>query len=263
MTQKYTTDELFMMLRDACQAQFGFNPTQVSAGMHYMGPHGKGRYRFRDTGAHSQIILDTAKREATLVKKYEGQVYWDDAEIAYYRQTDAEIRSALASEEAKALAARTSPLFLKHASYLRTLFRDHPSYQEGGPIPLEGAKQLIQAALDAGDPDFQSFVEAIGTRDVDSLTHWLLNPVSDELQDMTYERIRANPKYAEALQLLLALRAVPKEVPQSATKANEARFNKLIQEICRTTKGVGFTSFVYGTLMDDAKQQEQRATAGS
>jgi hypothetical protein len=263
MTQKYSTDDLFRMLREACQAQFGFNPTQVSAGMRYMGPHGKSRYRFRDTGTHSEVILDAAKREATLVKENEGRDYWDDAEMAYYRQSDAEIRSARDGEETKALAARTSPLFLKHAAYLRTLFRDHPSYQDGGPTPMEGAKQLIQAALDAGDPDVQSFAGAIGTRDANSLTHWLLHPVSEELQDMTYERIRANPKYAEALQLLLALRAVPKDVPKSATKADEARFNEMTQEICRTTKGAIFMSFVYGALRDDAKLQELRATAES
>ena len=259
MKKTHTTNELFEMLRTACQEQFGFNPTQVSAGMRYMGPLSSKEHRFRDTGTHSQIILQVDTGKARLLKKYEGQDYWDEAELAEYRKSDAQVKAERDLEEARTKAAAASAFFLTHAPYLRSLYRDHPEYKEENPSPWDGAELLLQKALRDGDPDAQAFADAMGTRKVNELAGRLLDPIGDEHQAEEMRRIRENPGYANALQALVALRAMPDE-PKDAVDAAEEQFHELATEIRRSTSRSVPMSYVYFALSEDAKARKEATT---
>jgi len=255
-TQTHTTNELFEMLRTACREQFGFNPSQVSAGMRYMGPHNSKEHRFRDTGTHSQIILQVDTGKARLVKKYEGQVYWDEAELAQYRKSDAQVKAEQDLEDARTKAAAASAFFLKHAPYLRSLYRGHPEYKEENPNPWDGAEVLLQKALRDGDPDALAFAEAMGTRKVNELAGRLLDPIGDEHMAEDMQSIRDNAGYEKTLQALVALRAMPDE-PKDAVDAAEEQFHELATEVRRTTSRSIPLSYVYFALSEDARARKE------
>lgn len=252
MTKQYSNNELFEMLMAACQAQFEFNPSQVSAGMRYMGAVGPSKHCFRDTGTHSKIMLDTVTGKAQLVSNYEGRTYWDDAELEYYCQSDADIKAARSRTDLLKQSAKTAPFFLKHAPYLRTLYRGHPAYQEAQPSPRMGAEMLVRDALYEGDPDIQSFAGAMGSRDVAHLASWLLDPIGDEHEQETFQLIRASAFYGPALEALRMLLALPDDSPSKTTRIADRAYSDRATELWRSVRGPCFISYVHYVLRIDA-----------
>lgn len=247
-----TTFELFDLLRQACSLQFGFNPKQVSAWMHYMGPQGKDTHQFRDSDTHSQILLNRATGEATLVYRFEGRDYWDTAELVRYRKTDAELLAETHEEERLLNAVKESAFYLAHSAYLRTLYVDHPEYKDENPSPSDGALLLVQNAQAQGDPALVALSQVLGTADAEVLSDKLLDAIACAQWEEIYQCVRALPEYVQALAAFRAFRALPEGTPAQQAESAKKELARLTTAVCAGSSRQVFPSMVRYLLMCDA-----------
>lgn len=183
MSSAAKTSQFFDLLRAACARQFRFNPRRITESMRYVGKEGHGKdlvHVFRDAGTHSQIVLQGTF--ATLRITRGDKPHWSEAEQAHYRESDAEIDSAIAARQAEVEFARTSPLYLAHRAELLTHYKSSPTYVGGGANPREAARSLIDSLVAANDPLLATFAEHMKSNDPDHLAHLLLAPCHFDLE---------------------------------------------------------------------------------
>jgi len=176
------TNELFDILRAACARQFRFNPRRITASMRYVGKEGHGNdlvHVFRDAGTHSQIELKSTF--ATLRVVHGDKPHWTEAEMAHYKNTDAEIDAEIAAKQAEVDFTRNCPLYQDHRTELLSHYKDSPSYQPG-PNPREAARALIASLAAANDARLTAFAEHMKSTDPEHLAHLLLAPCHLELE---------------------------------------------------------------------------------
>ncbi len=170
-------NELFDILRAACSRQFGFNPRQISAGMHYVGSEGHGKdivQVFRAERTHSPIVLKGTF--ATLREKPGDKPHWGETEKAHFQKSDAEIDAEAAARQAEIDYTRSSPLYLEHRLHLLAHYKAWPGYQSGTGNPREAAIALITSLAAAHDPQLAAYAEHMGSTDPGQLAHLLLAP---------------------------------------------------------------------------------------
>jgi len=177
------TDELFDIMRAACVRQFGFNPRRITAGMRYVGKEGHGKdlvHIFRDAGTHSQIALKNTF--VTLREKQGDKPHWTEAEMAHYKNTDAEIDAEIRAKQAELEFTRSCALYLDHREQLLSHYKDWPGYQAGGPNPREAARTLLSTLAAAHDARLSEFAEHMHSNDPEHLAHLLLAPCHLEVE---------------------------------------------------------------------------------
>lgn len=175
--------EILDVLRAACSRQFGFNPRRVTANMRYTGSEGHGKdlvQVFRDSGTHSQIALKGTF--ATLRETQGDKPHWNEAEKAFYRNTDAELDAEIKARQAELDFTRNSSLYRDHRALLLSHYKDWPDYRASGQNPREAARILVDTLAKAGDPRLSDFSEHIHSQDPEHLAHLLLAPCHLEIE---------------------------------------------------------------------------------
>jgi hypothetical protein len=225
-----TVNELFEALRETCKGQFGFEPNRISENMHYMGLLGPGKHRFRDSLSHSEIHLTLKPLEAQLHESgVPGDPDWPEELKAEYRKSDDVVQNEHDEESRKVAFARQSALWLRNREYLRSLFRDDPTYQPGGPTPRDAATSLLEQLAAAADADFVRFSDGLGTADIPTLASRLLAPYFAECRDEMWNQIRSNPLYAELEKVCLTLSS-PDAAAQPAAEERARELATSIRE---------------------------------
>ena len=220
----------------------------------------EGAHRFQDVDTRSGVRLDGETGQAELVREVDDHAYWDDAELEYYRKQDAELDAEKRKDEARAEAAKVAPLFLKHAEQLRSLVRDQDELSWKGPSATAVASQILQAALDKGDPDFQSFAGAMGTREVGTLAYWLVDPIREEQSHNAVCLVSTHPKFEEALEVVRAIQAQTPNTPYRESRAVGDKLNELTHQMSRSTDGAISPVTAYFALVKGLEMR-QRSSA--
>ena len=92
-TKQDKINALFEILAVSLQKQHGFNPEIVLRELRLMDKY-RNYCRFRDTGTHSEVMLNTRTKDAIL-QPMNGK-YWQDDEMDFYRQSTAEYEAEVA-----------------------------------------------------------------------------------------------------------------------------------------------------------------------
>lgn len=177
------TKQLFETLCAACARQFGFNPRRVMAGMRYVGTEGHGKdivHIFRAAASHSQMALKGTL--VTLRQQHGTAPHWTEAEMAHYKNTDAEIDAEIAAKQAELEYTRNCRLYQDHREQLLSHYSDWPGFQADGPHPREAARMLVEALSNARDERLAAFAEHMHTNDPERLAHLLLMPCHVEIE---------------------------------------------------------------------------------
>lgn len=176
------TKQLFETLCAACARQFGFNPRRVMAGMRYVGTEGHGKdivHIFR-AASHSQMAL---KGTSVTLREQHGAVpHWTEAEMAHFKNTDAEIDAEIAAKQAELDYTRNCKLYQDHREQLLSHYSDWPGFQADGPHPRAAARMLVEALSNAHDERLAAFAEHMHTNDPERLAHLLLVPCHFEIE---------------------------------------------------------------------------------
>lgn len=170
-------NELFDILRAACSRQFGFNPRQITAGIHYVGTEGHGKdivHVFRAERTHSPIVLKGTF--ATLREKPGDKPHWSETEKAHYQKTDAELDVEAAARQAEIEYTLSSPLYQDHRLHLLAHYKAWPGYQAGTGNPREAAIALISSLTETQDPRLTAYAEHMRSTEPGHLAHLLLAP---------------------------------------------------------------------------------------
>ncbi|MBI6727113.1 hypothetical protein YA0089_26225 [Pseudomonas viridiflava] len=200
------TDKLFELLRTACQQQFAFEPNRISENMHYMGRMSATKHRFRDSLSHSEIHLmvqpnaDAPPHAVLFERGTDADGDWPESFKASYRKTDDEIQAAREALQSKEQYVRHSAIWAEHAPYLRSLFREHPTYAgDAGPTPRDGAEELARRLLTEGGLAFAEFAKRLESDSPAALGHWLLTAYSTESTEQMEHLVRSDARYPQLI----------------------------------------------------------------
>lgn len=198
-------NRLFEQLRDACEAQFGFVPNRVSDNVEYMGRLRNRKHRFRDTLSKSEIHMRVSGEKVT-VELHERLIHpdgdWTDEIIQAYKVSDEAVQAELDQAERSKHFAAQSALWLMHGDYLKSLYRDHPTYQDGGPTPMKGVEDLLS------NPEVQqsdAYLEFSTHYNGQNLARHLLSAYEFERKEAVAQLVKVNPHYPELLEAVKAM----------------------------------------------------------
>lgn len=151
MSSAAKTTQPFDLPRAACARQFRFNPRRITGSMGRLGKKGHGKdlvHVIRDAGMHSPIMLQGTFAPLRITRGEKPN--WSEPEQAHYRESDAEMDSAIATRQAAVEFARKSPPPLAHRAELLAHHGNSPAYVAGSANPREAARPLIATLLAAG-----------------------------------------------------------------------------------------------------------------
>ena len=229
-------NSLFEALQTACQTQHGFQPGRVSENMHYMQEIKRGVHRFRDTLCHAEIRLSLNPLNAVLHERSKKDVDWTPTLINDYRKTDEQIRAALDDQEAKEAYVQNSALWKTHGAYIRSLYRDDPTYIESDVTPADGALALAEKLLATADADLMDVSKRVGATHPIELTRWLLSPYDRENRTQMWTMVFADPRF-EALKEM-APQLLEDKRNDSAEQTAKALAEGIIDDLPRHLRGL-------------------------
>jgi hypothetical protein len=229
-------NSLFEALQSACQTQHGFQPGRVSENMHYMQEIKPGVHRFRDTLCHAEIRLSLNPPNAVLHERSKKNVDWTPTLINDYRKTDEQIRAALDDQDAKEAYVQNSALWQTHGAYIRSLYRDDPTYVESDVTPIAGALALVYKLLASADGDLLDVSKRVSSINPNALAHWLISPYSREKRAQMWTIVFADPRF-EALKEM-APQLLAEQRNDSAEKAAKALAEGIIDDLPRHLRGL-------------------------
>lgn len=222
-------NELFETLRDLCQQEFGFEPGRVSANLHFMGQISHGKYLFRDSMCHAQIHLTTKPSRVELYERPNGaKPDWTAELIASYRLTDEQVSQDLNLVEANGRNALGSGLWRTHGAYIKSLFRQHPTYVEGQMPPCDAIRALVDRLIDQDDPEVIEFASLLEINDPRWIAHWLTQPYHLSNKEEMWAVVHQHPDFNELVRLAKSVKG--KQDTRGQDKA-EAFAGKIVQSL--------------------------------
>lgn len=229
-------NSLFEALQAACLTQHGFQPGRVSENLHYMQEIKPGVHRFRDTVCHAEIHLSLNPPNAVLHERSKKNPDWIPELINNYRKTDEQIKAALDEQDAKEAYVQKSVLWRTHGAYIRSLYRDDPTYVESDVTPADGALALVEKLLAAADADLLDVSKRVGATHPIELTRWLLSPYGRENRTQMWAIVFADPRF-QALKEM-APQLLEEQRNDSAEKAAKALAEGMIDALPRHLRGL-------------------------
>lgn len=162
-------DKLFSLLREACQASFGFVPNRISSNMQYMGKVGHATYRFRDSICHAEIHMRTQPLKVELKERDADERDWTDGLLASYRRSDDDVIKESESLERRKRKALKTALWASQKAFVLSLYQDEPTYKPGRAAPYYALKDHVHQLAKQDDQALREFSEQMGIHNLDEV----------------------------------------------------------------------------------------------
>jgi hypothetical protein len=224
------TDALFVILQEACKAQFGFAPERISDNLQYMGPLTGVSHRFRDHMSHSEIHLSLNPPTATLFQREgEDEPDWPESLLQAYCKSDEQLQAEQEAWDEKLRFALASPLWASYSADIHAMFRDHPTYNGSAPVPRVGAYDLVVELSAKGDLELAAFAEKMGTQDLHELSSYLLKTHHREAELEVWDLVKDHPNIQAIENLIDQVLAGDKAADKEAGRLSTEMFPLLPQ----------------------------------